>query len=844
MLFPASPTYHRTLYATSMLLLCLVLLPARVYSVDQGLPARVYSVDQGLPAQAYRVDQELPAQAYSVDQKLPAQAYSVDQGLPAQAYSVDQELPAQAYRVDQGLPAQAYSVDQKLPAQAYSVDQKLPAQAYRVDQGLPAGGNSCGQQWSDPEDVGQDVDISADSVEKVDADYIFTGDVLLRHGRDQLMSDKAIYNDLSRTINFPGSFSLLQPELSLDAERGDVVLSGDDSESQDNTVDSATISGAKYKLFKGRASGSAEQLELDSDTINLSRASYTSCIYNYGDSADEPLWLLDSDSISIDRNSGEALAEDVVLRVFGLPVLYTPWLPFQTGSRRKSGFLPPRIKGSGHTGLGIVAPYYLNLAPDKDATIFFRPTARSGLLLGGEYRYLDDSGGSGTINGEYVAAANDSNRDRGWIQAGIYRPLYSSDEVTADFQVEAERASDTRYLEDYNSSRSSQPVLYQGAKFSLRGAKAGASLVVDGWQSLRQLSAQAKPYRRLPQLSWWYEHDVNANVGLGVHGDYSYFDRDTGVTGSRFDATPRLQLRWLKNGYNLQSTLSTHATFYDLKHHGSGSSSPRRVVPAASLDLSRHLASLWQPGQNNDNSFWHLLHGRLRYNYVPYRNQDDLPLFDTVPINISRSSLWYGRRYTGNDRIGDDNSLVLGLDYSFRRGGDGLRGRYFIGHQVFFKNARVVLDDEPRTGSLGNSSLVQEFALTPRQDTEIIAGWVLDSERGRTERYGLRLHWNPHGSEDMLSLWHSYRRSLELSSQSGLELSLPLGDNSRWRWHGGALVAWRGQEDGLQSATAGIEYRSCCWVLGTGIRHYRQSAGRGYSNSWFLEIQFPGLSGG
>ncbi|EPN36913.1 organic solvent tolerance protein, partial [Pseudomonas syringae pv. actinidiae ICMP 19096] len=71
-------------------------------------------------------------------------------------------------------------------------------------------------------------------------------------------------------------------------------------------------------------------------------------------------------------------------------------------------FLPPTIAAGGDNGFTLVTPYYFNLAPNYDATLYPRYMADRGLLMEGEFRYLT-KGSEGQFGGAYL---NDENDDR------------------------------------------------------------------------------------------------------------------------------------------------------------------------------------------------------------------------------------------------------------------------------------------------------------------------------------------------------------------------------------------------------------------------------------------------
>jgi LPS-assembly protein len=55
------------------------------------------------------------------------------------------------------------------------------------------------------------------------------------------------------------------------------------------------------------------------------------------------------------------------------------------------------------------------------------------------------------------------------------------------------------------------------------------------------------------------------------------------------------------------------------------------------------------------------LEPRLVYSYVPYRNQDELPIFDSGLPDLNLTELFRTNRYVGWDRIGDANQVALAV---------------------------------------------------------------------------------------------------------------------------------------------------------------------------------------
>jgi LPS-assembly protein len=69
-----------------------------------------------------------------------------------------------------------------------------------------------------------------------------------------------------------------------------------------------------------------------------------------------------------------------------VPILYAPWLDFALNDVRKSGVLAPTFGTTERSGLDFLVPYYLNLAPNYDATLYPRLLTKRGCKWG-EFRH-------------------------------------------------------------------------------------------------------------------------------------------------------------------------------------------------------------------------------------------------------------------------------------------------------------------------------------------------------------------------------------------------------------------------------------------------------------------------
>ncbi len=96
----------------------------------------------------------------------------------------------------------------------------------------------------------------------------------------------------------------------------------------------------------------------------------------------------------IDRQDDVMISKDASLQIYGIPVLYTPYLSVGLPSKkRKSGFLSPSYIRTSSIGLGLRIPYYFDIGPNMDlTTIPLISVSGSQVLLENQFRHLASYG--------------------------------------------------------------------------------------------------------------------------------------------------------------------------------------------------------------------------------------------------------------------------------------------------------------------------------------------------------------------------------------------------------------------------------------------------------------------
>ena len=231
--------------------------------------------------------------------------------------------------------------------------------------------------------------LQADSAGlREDGVSVAEGNVVLSTPERTITSDRMDYDAAAGTAEATGEVTVREREVFLEGSRLHANL-----ETGEIVMNDARFRHHVCADSHGR--GDAKRVEHNPRSTVVTDGSFTTC--DPGSRA----WRLHADSLELDHESGVGTARHARLSFFDFPLLYTPWISFPIGGDRKTGFLIPTFGSSGSAGTSVTLPYYLNLAPNYDATLRPRLTSRRGEVLGGQFRFLTE-GGTGTLEAEVV----------------------------------------------------------------------------------------------------------------------------------------------------------------------------------------------------------------------------------------------------------------------------------------------------------------------------------------------------------------------------------------------------------------------------------------------------------
>jgi LPS-assembly protein len=700
--------------------------------------------------------------------------------------------------------------------------------------------------WQAPlrplDDPDQTLDLQAAQVDVSERDvYRFDGGATLSQPGRRIAARRIDYTHSSGDYAARGPVRYQDLQLALQADRAQGNLPRRE----------ARLDSVDYRLIAARGNGRAATVQLDGELATLLGLDYSTC-----DPA-ERAWALRAGQLQLDRAEGFGVARDATLRIGDVSVLWLPWISFPIDERRRSGLLFPSLGYTDETGIDVRVPWYLNLAPNLDATLTPRILGRRGVMLGTEFRYLGVAH-RGSIEGNWLPDDDLTGRDRGSLRlrhSGELSPLWR---VSADLN----HVSDDRYFEDFGDSLTARATSLLESRAGLFGRGPGwyASLLTRDFQITDPLVADsAEPYRQLPRARFGMDRELGDLWRYGLDAEAVHFDHDqAGLAGGyrrgaaeRYDLQPWIELNLERAAGYLRPRLGYRHTAYQLSDDWLRSldacalpdcgaaapalwpqRSPSRSLPIASLDAALNFE---RPTRLFGAAMLQTLQPRLYYLHVPFENQDDIPLFDTQELTFGWDQLFRSNRFSGADRQSDADQLTLALTSRWFEQADGReRLALGLGQIVYFDPPRVGLDsiEPPRREESAYVASI-DVALSRTLSFALSQQW--DPQIDRTTVSGARLQWRGvHGA--LGNLGYRYRRA-ELE-QVDASLALPLGE--AWRWIGRWNYSLR--DAGTLEAFAGFEWQSCCIAFRLLGRHYVRNRESEKNNALYLELELKGLA--
>lgn len=623
-----------------------------------------------------------------------------------------------------------------------------------------------------------------------------------------------------------------------------------------------------FWLGAGGGSGKASKGEIFSRSeMRLNDVTYAGC------PCPDPAWYIKAPKVDFHIDENEGVARNGVLYFKGVPLLASPYLSFPLRKERKSGFLVPTYGGSTNSGLEFTLPYYFNLAPNYDATLTPRYMAKRGVQLGGEFRYLGTNY-SGQVSGTYLN--NDKlaqqNRWMYWWQhqhtlgGGFYANVdvskVSDDNYFRDFSVIGLNQATTNYLPRMATvgwagspywTASVQAYTYQ----TLQDTSAGAGYLAPPYDKLPELYVRGARYdwRGFDVASTNYATRFTTPLYTGNISNFDYFRQNWRPNGTRFTSYNTISYPIVRAGWYLTPKVGVHLSqyntdWYDLPQYAGFPKTQSRAVPIMSVDSGM---TFERQASFFGNKAIQTLEPRLYYLRVPYRDQSQIPVFDTGLATFNFSQAFDENIFSGGwDRIADANQLTMGLTTRWLDESTGFeRLSLSAAQRVYFANQYVTLPGgAPRLDKRSDYLVGVNAALTDTLTTRFDAQF--NPENNQRNRMTAGLRWKPKRLATLAATYRYERDPNQLSNPNFAPgpdyISLTkeqVSVTAQWPLTRKLFTVGRYdyslQEKRSTQSILGLEYRGdCCWTARVVYQRYAVSL-NDTNTAVFFQLSLGGL---
>ncbi|MFZ2170622.1 MAG: LPS assembly protein LptD, partial [Methylococcaceae bacterium] len=672
----------------------------------------------------------------------------------------------------------------------------------------------------------------------------YLGNVEMTRADQRASSNTANYDSVSEVLDLHGDVFYSEDELALHSDTATLELANDQ----------AKLRGVQFIAPSAPFRGQANVAYRDSKSFSrYNKVAFTSCRPGNQD------WVVHASELKMNKVSGKGAVKNAWIEFKSVPVFYTPYLSFPIDNRRLSGFLAPVFGNTKNSGFNISAPYYWNIAPNYDATLFPRYLTKRGPLLAGNFRYLAEQS-RGNVAMEFMPDDQLLNKPRylGSIKnISQFSPNISSNldlNYVSDKTYFAELGNALSFA-NYNYLRSTADVNYvnQGVSFTTRA---------ENYQSISttNIPNAVLPYRKLPQINLNLDHAFQfMPLYTTMENEYVYFQHSDMVNGQRINTKPSVSVPLQTASAFFTPKVSLQHTQYLLSNQIQGTQTPNsisRTLPIVSADSGL----FFERGLDIANTpYLHTLEPRLFYLYIPFKNQDDIPLFDTAQYDFQYGTMFRENSFSGTDRIQDANQITTALTSRLIDDKDGLeRLKLSVGEIFYFRDRLVTAPGVPvQTGSFSN--VVTELSSELTKHLSVSTGLQWNPEKNAIERGKAALHFGTEANE-IFNIGYIYRNNPLVTdgsndiTQSDISFRWPIYDN--WYAMGRWQYSWL--YGTTQDGFFGLEKENCCWRFRVVGRHYinninsdpntivssanLQPTGTA-QNGVFFQIELKGLTG-
>ena len=471
---------------------------------------------------------------------------------------------------------------------------------------------------------------------------VATGNVEFTKGERTLLADTVTYNKREDTVIAQSNVSLLEPT-------GEVIFA--DRVELTGDLRSGIIENMSVRLSDDARIAAASGRRFNGEKTEFQKAVYSPCELCDRDPYKAPIWQVKAFKVTHDQTSKDVTYEDAFVEFYGTPLIYTPYLshPDPTVDRR-SGFLTPSYGASTTLGQFVSTPYYLDIAPNVDATFSPTFTANEGPVGALEVRHRLNTTAY-VLDGSITYGSEDEGEGdavRGHFRGTL---LHEFDDIWRGGALISLSTDDT-YLRRYGiASRDTLENKFYVEGFRGRSYAAANAYYFSG---LRSTDSLGKTPLVLPQL------DYNFQSEPGRHGNQWTVDagflsitRTDGTDSRRLSSVAKWEIPHTTRHGALYRAFTSLQTDAYLANDVIDSNNTNRVLSGFSYRLFPQAGIDWRfPLMRKDGVLTQIVEPIFGVILSPTgKNTVRIPNEDSVSFEFDDTNLFSQNRFGGIDRV-------------------------------------------------------------------------------------------------------------------------------------------------------------------------------------------------
>ena len=572
------------------------------------------------------------------------------------------------------------------------------------------------------------------------------------------------------------------------------------------------------------------------NTYYIEKPSATSC------DGDNPDWQVAGSDMRV-TIEGYGLMKNARFLTKGLPVFYSPFIPFPAKTKRQTGFLLPYLAYSKNDGLDVEIPFFWAISPEMDATFYQRYIEKSGFKEGAEFRYYLGEKSFGTLYGDYmeddknVIETIDSATSRDWNSMHRRWSYYLNHQTNFDpqfyFRTDLRQVSDKWYFKDFSAHNyyidhyaSNEQDPFKKVPFlgdaSMRSLESTAR-VVKSWSNFNIMALISSTddfaavnndntLQKYPEVVFTgiKQPLLNTPLYFEFAGTYDYYYRGEGQKGHSGDLLPTLSLPFNLSRYaKVTPQIAVKEIFWgrDDNQMGVGDKGGDKTIYNASLAVNTQVSRIFDLNFLNWEKIRHEVKPEIKYSYIPNVNQDNIPNYISALTPAIDQDIILG------NVTGEQNAVAWSLTNTFTAKLKDEKGASSYLEFLRLKLFQTYDINEAKKGMDGVtverrplSDIGIEFDLAPHKYLSFFA----------RNFYSMYDGWKQTNYDLNISDWRGdkltvgYRYTLDSIEEIDVILKAMITKNIE-----GIVVSKYDKFNARNVGnTVGIVYRSQCWTLG------------------------------